>query len=139
MKSSITSLKLKKKSKITNWSFFPIQYYNTKLSNRTLQKWSIQKDTSIDEIYYNITKSQKPRNSTNSINNILGKREIKTPSEKDLNVLYIDKHIIVINKPSGILSVPGPNRKPSILDTIYTNFAYPNTNPDQMVSQVKLI
>lgn len=36
-----------------------------------------------------------------------------------LRILYCDAHICVINKPSGILSVPGPRRNPSMADLVH--------------------
>jgi tRNA pseudouridine32 synthase / 23S rRNA pseudouridine746 synthase len=36
-----------------------------------------------------------------------------------LHILYCDEHICVINKPSGVLSVPGPRRNPSIANLVY--------------------
>lgn len=51
-----------------------------------------------------------------------------------LHILYIDEHICVVNKPSGILAVPGPRRKPSLATVIY-DIIQPNAleNMDQMV------
>ena len=36
-----------------------------------------------------------------------------------LQILYCDEHIIVVNKPSGVLSVPGARRNPSLANVIY--------------------
>jgi len=44
-------------------------------------------------------------------------------NESHLNVLHVDDHTIVVNKPSGILCVPGINRNPSILSLVHG--AYP--------------
>ena len=40
-----------------------------------------------------------------------------------LDVVYHDDHIVVVNKPSGVLTVPGLNGRPSILDLVYDNYA----------------
>ena len=37
----------------------------------------------------------------------------------DLHILYQDSSICVVHKPSGILSVPGPRRNPSITQRVY--------------------
>jgi len=52
-----------------------------------------------------------------------------------LHILYIDEHICVVNKPSGILAVPGPRRNPSIATLVYDIVQPTNTleNMDQMV------
>ena len=41
-----------------------------------------------------------------------------------LNILYQDEHIMVVNKPSGLLSVPGraPENKDSIMTRILADF-----------------
>jgi tRNA pseudouridine32 synthase/23S rRNA pseudouridine746 synthase len=37
----------------------------------------------------------------------------------DLHIIYLDDHICVTSKPSGILSVPGPRRNPSLAGLVY--------------------
>lgn len=49
-----------------------------------------------------------------------------------LRILYVDQHICVVNKPSGILSVPGPRRNPSIANLVY-DLLDPPIDIDQMV------
>jgi len=46
------------------------------------------------------------------------------PSQDPLAVLYQDEHIIVVNKPSGLLSVPGrlPEHKDSVMTRIQRDF-----------------
>lgn len=39
--------------------------------------------------------------------------------EDTLQILYCDAHICVVNKPSGVLSVPGHRRNPSLADLVY--------------------
>lgn len=50
----------------------------------------------------------------------------------DLHILYHDEHICVTSKPSGILSVPGPRRNPSIAGLVY-DLLQPDIDIDQMV------
>ena len=38
-----------------------------------------------------------------------------------LQPIYVDSHIVVVNKESGALSVPGPNRKPSTSSSSFTH------------------
>ncbi|GKY95040.1 hypothetical protein MPSEU_000468300 [Mayamaea pseudoterrestris] len=40
----------------------------------------------------------------------------------DLKVMYADDAIVVVNKPSGILSVPGVNANPSIVDLVFERY-----------------
>lgn len=49
-----------------------------------------------------------------------------------LEILYCDAHICVTNKPSGILSVPGPRRNPSLANLVYDTLK-PDIELDQMV------
>ncbi|WJY15658.1 bifunctional tRNA pseudouridine(32) synthase/23S rRNA pseudouridine(746) synthase RluA [Pectobacteriaceae bacterium CE90] len=46
------------------------------------------------------------------------------PTDPWLHILYQDQHIIVVNKPSGLLSVPGraPEHKDSIMNRIQADF-----------------
>jgi tRNA pseudouridine32 synthase/23S rRNA pseudouridine746 synthase len=39
--------------------------------------------------------------------------------EDTLQILYCDSHMCVVNKPSGVLSVPGHKRNPSLADLVY--------------------
>jgi len=54
-------------------------------------------------------------------------------ASEHLHVLYVDEHICVCNKPSGILSVPGPRRNPSLANLVYETVRPPNIELDQMV------
>jgi tRNA pseudouridine32 synthase/23S rRNA pseudouridine746 synthase len=40
-------------------------------------------------------------------------------ARQHLRILYVDEHICVVHKPSGVLSVPGPRRNPSICAAVY--------------------
>ena len=39
--------------------------------------------------------------------------------DETLQILYCDSHICVVNKPSGVLSVPGHRRNPSLANLVY--------------------
>jgi len=54
-------------------------------------------------------------------------------SEDALEILYCDAHICVTNKPSGVLSVPGPRRNPSLANLVYDTIRPPDIDVDQMV------
>lgn len=49
-----------------------------------------------------------------------------------LKILYCDAHICVVDKPSGVLSVPGPRRNPSLANLVY-DVLQPEVDLDQMV------
>jgi 23S rRNA-/tRNA-specific pseudouridylate synthase len=49
-----------------------------------------------------------------------------------LRILYCDAHICVVNKPSGVLSVPGPRRNPSLANLVY-DVMRPDIDLDQMI------
>lgn len=48
------------------------------------------------------------------------------PRDPWLHILYQDEHIMVVNKPSGLLSVPGraPENKDSVMTRIQADFPY---------------
>jgi tRNA pseudouridine32 synthase/23S rRNA pseudouridine746 synthase len=50
-----------------------------------------------------------------------------------LEILYCDAHICVANKPSGVLSVPGPRRNPSLANLVYDVLQPPDIDLDQMI------
>lgn len=50
-----------------------------------------------------------------------------------LEILYADASICVVNKPSGILSVPGSRRNPSLATLVYETLRPPGIDLDQMV------
>ena len=53
--------------------------------------------------------------------------------EKHLKVVYEDNSIIVVNKPSGILCVPGLNNKPNVLNLICQHCKLPTDNISQYI------
>jgi 23S rRNA-/tRNA-specific pseudouridylate synthase len=55
-------------------------------------------------------------------------------SDHDLHVIYADEHLVVINKPAGVLTVPGVNGNPSILDLVYQTYGVGTvTDPAHMI------
>ena len=50
-----------------------------------------------------------------------------------LNLIYIDAHIIVVDKVSGVLSVPGPKRNPSTANLVHEYFGNEENCVDSMV------
>jgi len=52
--------------------------------------------------------------------------------EEHLHILYMDEYICVINKPSGVLSVPGVRRNPSVAGLVF-DLLKPQIDMDQMV------
>ena len=50
----------------------------------------------------------------------------------DLHILYLDDHICVTSKPSGMLSVPGPRRNPSLAGLVH-DLIQPDIDIDQTV------
>jgi tRNA pseudouridine32 synthase/23S rRNA pseudouridine746 synthase len=53
--------------------------------------------------------------------------------EHALEILYCDADICVVNKPSGILSVPGPRRNPSLANLVYETLQPASIDLDQTV------
>ncbi|KAL7549994.1 hypothetical protein ACHAWF_013250 [Thalassiosira exigua] len=59
-----------------------------------------------------------------------GSREI-APDE--LDVVYEDDHVAVINKPSGVLTVPGRESNPSLNQAVFDRFGCESGRMDKMV------
>jgi len=53
--------------------------------------------------------------------------------EQHLHVIYKDEYIVVTDKPSGILCVPGINHNPSLLTLVYETYEPENLSPAQMI------
>jgi 23S rRNA-/tRNA-specific pseudouridylate synthase len=55
-------------------------------------------------------------------------------TDADLNVIYVDEYLVVLNKPAGVLTVPGLNNNPSILDLVYKKYGVDTvTDPVHMI------
>lgn len=54
-------------------------------------------------------------------------------SSRDLKVVFVDEYIVVVNKPSGLLTVPGVNTNPSLLDLVYERYGNGVQNPATMI------
>ena len=52
---------------------------------------------------------------------------------KHFQPIYVDDHIIVLNKPSGVLSVPGPRRHECAASLAYRYLGKPNSDPEENV------
>ena len=50
-----------------------------------------------------------------------------------LEIIYCDAHICVTNKPSGVLSVPGPRHNPSLANLVYDTIRPAHITVDQMI------
>jgi len=54
-------------------------------------------------------------------------------SKDDLNVVYEDEHIVVVNKPCGVLTVPGKEDNPSLNKAVFERFGSESGRMDKMV------
>lgn len=53
--------------------------------------------------------------------------------EKHLKAIYEDDHLVVVDKPSGVLCVPGVNRNPSLLTVVYETYGCESDVMDNMI------
>jgi tRNA pseudouridine32 synthase / 23S rRNA pseudouridine746 synthase len=54
-------------------------------------------------------------------------------AEKHLRIIHEDDAVLVADKPSGILCVPGLHNKPSLLELVYKHCQQPTPNPSSMI------
>ena len=54
-------------------------------------------------------------------------------AEEHLRVIYDDEHIVVADKPSGVLCVPGVNKNPSLLTVVYDKYGCESNVMDSMI------
>jgi 23S rRNA-/tRNA-specific pseudouridylate synthase len=52
---------------------------------------------------------------------------------KDLRVVFVDDHIIVVNKPTGVLTVPGVNSNPNLLTLVHERYGASVEDPAHMI------
>jgi tRNA pseudouridine32 synthase/23S rRNA pseudouridine746 synthase len=56
---------------------------------------------------------------------------------KEIEILYEDEYLVVVNKPSGLLSVPGKNDEPSVESCLsHPTSAYPDGRPVKAVHRL---
>jgi len=53
---------------------------------------------------------------------------------QDLKVVYEDEHIVVVDKPAGVLSVPDKECNPSLAGAVFEAFGCESGNVDKMVA-----
>lgn len=54
-------------------------------------------------------------------------------SKEDLKVVYEDEHIVVVDKPAGVLCVPGKDNNPSLSQAVFDAFGSESGRADKMV------
>ena len=54
-------------------------------------------------------------------------------AEEHLHVIYDDEHLVVADKPSGVLCVPGVNKNPSLLTVVHETYACESNVMDSMI------
>lgn len=54
-------------------------------------------------------------------------------SEEDIKVAFEDEHILVVDKPSGVLCVPGKGGNPNLAQAVYDSFGADLDRADKMV------
>jgi 23S rRNA-/tRNA-specific pseudouridylate synthase len=52
---------------------------------------------------------------------------------EDLRVVFSDNHIVVVNKPAGVLTVPGVNSNPSLLTLVHERYGASILDPAHMI------
>ncbi|KAL7554715.1 hypothetical protein ACHAWF_018238 [Thalassiosira exigua] len=127
----------KRKIQFVSWAgkrgMLPHQYYSGVLNYSEYRHWlrlPLQTNASIPSAtcdnYFSTTSSLSNTSSAHE-----KQRDPPRISAKHVQPIYIDDHIIVLNKPSGILSVPGPRRHESLATLAYRYFGKSEFNSDK--------
>lgn len=104
----------------------PHQYFYGELNHDEYKDWlqmpldiSIQLLTTSSQDYF----SSVPKDSFEDITaESIHKPNLPQIQAMHLKPIYIDEHIIVVNKPSGVMSVPGPRRHECVASLVYRYF-----------------
>lgn len=85
-------------------------------SRRTLQNWIKWGQVSVDGRI--ITQATLPISPSQKILVVKKERKIE-----NIPILYEDRYLIIVNKPSGLLSVPAENSQPSVLSLLKSHLS----------------
>ena len=79
--------------------------------------------------------SIKPTSESDGTNKLFAESKASQPLDPNIHLqpLYVDQHIVVVNKESGALSVPGPRRKPSVGSLVHEYFGNEEDDVDCMI------
>ncbi len=120
----------------------PLQKYCNPMDNQSFQSWLVKPFP--PPPLMNALFPPSPSSSSSSLQSYITCKSTPLKSNKEqaeyraslelnpnlhLKLIYIDAHMIVITKPSGILSVPGPKRKPNTASLVHAHFIA-NQNQD---------
>lgn len=98
----------------------PHQYYSGVLDQMEYQHWlqtPLNHNVKIDAL-----------GAREYFSSLHGSQQLPHVQPMHLKPIYIDDHIIVVNKPSGVLSVPGPRRHECVASLAYRFFGKSHTD-----------
>ena len=103
----------------------PHQYYSGVLTHKEYHHWL--------QIPLKSNASFPNANVERYFSTLCTKQNVDPPEvkPKHLRPIYIDNHIIVVNKPSGVLSVPGPRRHECVASLAYRYFGKSNLDMER--------
>lgn len=113
----------------------PFQAYHNRMQKNEFEPWlrkplPSEWNSSIDRGSHITTETEL---STSNKERKEAKASIELDPNIHLNVIYVDAHIIVVDKMSGVLSVPGPKRNPSTANLVHEYFGNDEDCVDSMV------
>lgn len=123
---------LQRKSQVKHvpWSLLPLQTISGYHDLEKISSWSKHEFNKKEYTESSPFTIEESRISQEIIKSPKADITLKTP----LRCLYIDDEIIVVHKPSGVLCVPGPRRKPSLANIVFDLFGNQSMNVDKMVA-----
>jgi len=136
-----TSGEHKAEIKFVDWAgskgLLPIQSYSNCLEIEAFEGWLRKPFPKSKSIGHNAERESFPLHDEASTGSNKAYAENKASRALDPNIhlapIYIDSHIICVNKPSGVLSVPGPRRNPSVATLVHEYFGNEEDEIDCMV------
>ena len=125
-------LKKRRRVKFVPWAgkhgMLPHQYYSGILNSEEYQYWlriPLNKSSR-----YPMSAVQNYFSSKTSTSGNVPRIRLPSIQPRHLRPIYVDEHIIVVNKPSGVLSVPGPRRHDCIASLAYRYFGKTESERD---------
>jgi len=126
-----------------NWAgskgLLPLQMFRNVMKKKDYEGW-LRKPLPLsweeDELFaVNTDRANGSGNQIHQTENKTPRPSASRPLDPNIHLqpIYVDSHIVVVNKESGALSVPGPRQNPSVAGLVHEYFGNEEDNVDCMI------
>lgn len=119
---------VKRQVRLVDWHTLPVQRYTQVISNLNMTDHEDTSPSSMFEMEHARQRKLKAQKATE-----LSRRRLSRDEIIQNCILYHDEYIVVANKPSGVLCVPGARDNDSLANVVYDYFGCETNRVDQMI------